>query len=269
MQVEKSVIESLVTPTKELMGLSYQTPYKYKIEIDDRWLYCFGISHSHYPQDKQFYELKDFLIEFLEKTKRGNNCCLLESNPLPRIESINEDKIISQFGERGLMVYLCQKHKIEYVFCEETTGQDIRYLTGLSNRQTAELIVICRSLESLIKKGVDWNLAMEKSHKSLSQELLASNDELVVSLDEIENKIEKLHKKYKPKATLEIFIDWLISPMSIESPLSSMRRKLSDWRNVNLVQNIIYKLDGNKNVLVVFGSAHIYLIEPALRFLAK
>jgi hypothetical protein len=51
--------------------------------------------------------------------------------------------------------------------------------------------------------------------------------------------------------------------------LASLRRKLSDWRNFNLVQKIIDKLDEDKNLLVVFGSAHIYQIKPVLESLTS
>ena len=138
MKIEKSTIESLIIPTKKLIGQNYPSPNQYKLKIGEQWLYCFGINHSSDPQDKQFIELKDFIIEFIEKTNGQDNLCLLESNPLPKIETTDEEEIIKKFGERGLMVYLCQQNKIDYIFCEETTSQDINYLAELSDRQTAE-----------------------------------------------------------------------------------------------------------------------------------
>ena len=269
MKIDRSKLKSLIIPTEKLIGQNYPPLNQYKFKIGEPWLYCFGINHSFNPQDKQFVELKDFIIEFIEKTNGQDNLCLLESNPLPKIEATNEEEIIKQFGERGLMVHLCQQNKIDYIFCEETTGQDINYLTELSDRQTAELVIVGRSLASLVKKGVSWDLALERSYQSLNRELLADDDEPITALGEINNKIEELRKKYQPEVTLEIFIDWLMSPMTTISPLASLRRKLSDWRNFNLVQKIIDKLDEDKNLLVVFGSAHIYQIKPVLESLTS
>lgn len=240
-------------------------PNKYQLMVGTSNVFCFGIEHTYNPSDKQFIDLENFYNKFLTTSAGNNKVCLLEANELPMFDTaIDKDQIISKYGERGYMISLCKKNNISFTYSERNTVEEIKFLSSLTTRKLAELTIIIRSLAVRINKVSSYESAIDIVINSLMNELLKSDESLQVTKKEIKDYIEQKIAEKGAEKDIKLFIKWLASPTTIDSEISELRRKLTDWRNQNLAESICKYIGEKNDIFVLFGISHILQIIPAL-----
>ncbi len=121
---------------EEYSRIKHATPYTYKIERDDQYLFYFGERHSFDPQDPEWEELKKFWEEFLSSTNSGKRIVFVEGGKRPVLP--NEETAIKQHGGMGMITYLANKSGVETFSPEPNRQEEKIYLKNLYGSDQVE-----------------------------------------------------------------------------------------------------------------------------------
>ncbi|MFB6212323.1 MAG: hypothetical protein ABEI53_00685 [Candidatus Magasanikbacteria bacterium] len=259
---------------KEFHGLKdREVPYEYTLEKENNYLYYFGSKHIFNLKEAEEIRkpLKNFWKDFLENTD-GQKFVFIEGTAkdvVPDQKFESEEEAIEKWGEGGLITYLARKENIQVKGPEPGPKECAKRLEEKFSKEQIFYYYTIRSLAYRYKKR--GNNRIEDIDSFLEDLISKWKDQLGwKDFDFSTSKLEEIHKnnfsgKFNPYDYK--FFDAIRRPGWKSTITNKIAQETGQIRNQVIVEEIWKEINENKNVFTVFGLAHAYMQEPALRSL--
>jgi hypothetical protein len=264
---EKANIADMLLPREQHRAKSAeygQPPFTLEIKKDHQGLYYFGANHSHNPENHQYPILHEYWDNFLKETKNKDRIVLVEGW-LRKVET-DEAEAIRRGSEGAFITYLAHQEGVSVASPDLSPSELMARLPEFSREEflLSEFISYADHLKRRLHRKVevvpqiqrwcDWQKQQKTwGDMDLTPEYILNLYERILgkSFDEEEN-FNAIH-----------------NPNSTGTRINEVARAASDLRDINVVSEIKRYWDEGKSILVVFGSGHLIIEEPALRELLK
>jgi len=254
---------NLLLTEEQFLERSINSPYCFKLEKNNQFLYYFGANHSNDPEDKQNSLLREFFQEFSLISNNREKIVFIESLPIAN-DCSSEREMIIKHGERGLISFLAKEKNIRCLNIDQTFSEEAIELIKKFELGYVFYYYFVRNVRSWLKKYRNKTF----------------DEILIMSIEDCHKKIGELSKGFDlnlvKKVHFEIFGKELDSseicnierapvPIYEDSIINEIARKSSRLRDENLLRNIEKEWVIGNDVFVVYGFSHSVKEEPVLR----
>lgn len=258
---------------------THETPYTFHLLSDYHELLYFGSYHSCDPKDSIFAQIEEFIDEpdivFIEGIDSQNNTRKEEINQMLKQSSYSD--IITEQGEPGFTIKRAAEKDIEW-HSPEPDDRDIWYYLETYGYTKDSIFafeifrVLPEYLEQVYQSGkytsfkqytaplikkfkenTDWQNFDYSYHTALAtgKDLIGLDSDL-----DIEN---------IPSIKAQKYIDPVPRDNTNINLFNHINQLTSQFRDQEIVYQIVTALEQRKKVLVVFGASHAVMQQPALK----
>ena len=242
-------------------------PYTFEIDNGQQALFYFGGNHSRDPQNEQYLKLREYWQKFLSKTEGKPRIVLVEKE-LRRVGS--DENTTIQNGSEGSLVSLWAGQKEIPLACPEPNLSEVysRTVTEFSLDLVAYYeFSVAHSNWLRYPEPRDGQQAFVNFIERFFDWIKTKPEwtDYDWSLDKMKNMHRELFKEEFDENRRNNYIN----PNLDETIINKIARFESDIRDIHIVSEIQKYWKEGKNILVVFGSGHAIIQEPALRELLQ
>lgn len=264
---EKGKIESLFLPREQYAEASQKygrSPFTLEIKNEKQKLFYFAANHSRNPRNEQYPKLRSYWSDFLKETAGKDRIVLVEGWLKP--PASNELEAIKNGAEGDFITYLAHQQGVPVV-CPDLSPSELMTLLPEFTKEEfllSEFVMYADHLKQRLHRRLsvlpslqawcDW----EKKQKTW--------EGLEITPENILEVYERILRR--PFNEEENF-NAIENPNNTGTRINDLNRAASNLRDARIVSEIRRYWDEGKNILVVFGSGHLIIEEPALRALLK
>jgi len=246
-----------------------EIPYLFKLNKDKQFLYYFGAEHSTDPQHKQFDILENFFEDFI-KDSNQEKVVFIEGNEIP-IKALLKDRNenIKKLGERGLVLDLALKNKINYIYAELSFQEEADILNKEFSQENIIYFYITRLICGLLRKNSNKNFeeVLEMVILDWSNNLNWNKD--LFTKEKIKESHKKLFNEEMTSHSIEL-IKKICIPISEDfSIINKIAKISSQTRDKALLEKVKQEWGSGKSIFIVYGHNHSTKQEAFLRDLCE
>lgn len=259
----------------------YKVPYILKKNDGCREVIFIGLEHTYKPNNPQLKKLESYLI-YLKKKYSRKFAIITEGGEIK--ESDTKNKMIKNYGERGLLKFFSQKEDVPLLYCEPNLKEMVSFIKKEKiDRENIILWILFNLISQFVsdsgeiskkdKKIIIKNMAIlkkifeiRKTDLDLWQAFRRKLKRINLN-DILPDKIDSLDKiKINKKRIVR-----LQDPFSSKTFINKAGAKVNNTREKLMFLKIIELLEKYKEsgILTVLGANHVVAQKPAIDFYFK
>lgn len=236
------------------------TPYVVKHSKDKQLLVFIAFNHLNDPADKRFIKIRQEWQAFLDATGGQERIVLTEGGVRPALA--DEETAIKRFGEPGLLSLLAHQEGILVATPEPPDDYDKREAAKKFPIEAVVYYLFARQIPQWHRTEPKPNFReymqdmLNRYQQALGWDFDFSFDNLVKVHEHLFNKPFDMDDKQ--------FFHVQSDPTREETVVQQVSRACSRARDEHIAAELVRYWKEGKSIFSVYGSAHVYMIEPVI-----
>ncbi len=247
---------------EEYSKTNHKTPYVYKIQNKNQFLYYFGERHSFDPKNKQWIQVKKFWFDFIKNTVNSKRVAFVEAGNPSSEET--EEKAILEAGGTGFISFLSSRSNIEVYCPEPNRTYEMNELKKQYSREEIEYYYFARIVHQ-------WNKIPDPKPKFEEYIIrFLERDKRMSGWNSFDFSFENLKKIHQQFFNIKFdlgdtnFFKNIVTPVELKTVINKVARASGEIRNKYIVNEVSKYWNEGYSIFIEYGASHAVTQEPLL-----